>query len=47
MSGKADRPSKRIRKLSTDSDATEEGYDWADRRRSGGRAGQTSSKKDE
>lgn len=44
MSRRADHPSKRTRKLSTDSDGTEEGYDWADRRRSAGRAEKATSK---
>jgi Ino eighty subunit 2 len=41
------RPSKRIRKLSTDSEGTEEGMDWVDRRRSGGRAEQATSRGNE
>ncbi|KAH8601702.1 PAPA-1-like conserved region-domain-containing protein [Bisporella sp. PMI_857] len=45
MSGKTDRPSKRVRKLSTDSEGTEEGvYDWAGRSGQSGRAGAKPSK---
>jgi len=50
MSTRPERPNKKIRKLSTDSEGTEEGgagYDWADRRRQVGRAEPAKSKKHE
>jgi len=39
MSGKADRASKKQRRLSTDSEGTEEGYDWVGLKGGSGRAG--------
>jgi len=49
MSTRPERPNKKIRKLSTDSEGTEEGanYDWADRRRQAGRAEVAKPKKHE
>jgi hypothetical protein len=45
MSGKADRPSKRVRRLSTDSEGSSASYDWTDRRKGGtsGRADRSAS----
>ena len=44
MSGRADRASKKQRRLSTDSEGTEEGYDWVGLKGGASKAGKAAEK---